>query len=575
MEIRKFGRLPDLEIVIRRFPIAVGLMALMTVMLVFRLGFFGDEDMLRAMGGFILGGYLCVGLQLSYESRGRGDDPKRWVWKALAALLAFGLAMFSIPLGFNIILAIIGAIALLGNFAGVGQKRDNGRVWLFTQKLWTGAIFAFVGSIIFTLGIVAIVETVSTLFDIRLDRLSERLLLPLGLAFLAPVYWMGTLPDPQNVGEELSELSFEARALAFLGTWLLAPLTFIYGLVILAYAARILISWDMPNGEIAALVSPFMAVGTLTWLMLEPRVIKSGGFVRLYRRLWFPIMGVAAILLLIAVGVRVREYGITPERFMLMAYGIGSLGLALGFGLRHKGDIRIPTLIAGLFFLLTAFAGKPISDWNQYQRVQDGLKDVAAEGAIQKIREGTLYLVRHDREDWAKKIFPDYEGESDSSPRYAGEWYDYLDAKGFTSKEYTSSLNAAQDWGNVNYIQGSKVDLGATAHFRGNRNLTLSSWPADLSSMTDQDHIYLSDQELVFSLDNEIIRTSAGEAIRDLYRNRPTNEAGRINNVEGAPVYAFEFAEGRKGVLLFLHLGLNGEGNELRGAYGDVLIFTD
>ena len=574
MDLRKFGRLPDLELVIRRFPIAVALMGLMTLSIMLFQNMFYDMDLVRLCGGFILAGYLCVCVQLAFESRRQDEAPQRWIWKLGLSAGAIGLGGQSVPLGFNIILAILAAIALLGNAASIGQRRENGRVWLFTQKLWTGAIFAFVGSIIFTLGIIAIMETVRTLFDVRLDSLVERLILPIGLAFLAPVYWMGTLPHPRKVGEELSELSFEARALAFLGIWLLAPLTIIYGLVILAYALRILVSWELPDGEIGMLVTPFMAVGTLTWLMLEPSVMKTGPFVGLYRRIWFPIMGVASALLLIAVGVRVGEYGLTPERFMLIVYGLGALILALGFGLRPRGDIRIPTLVAALFFGVTAFLGKPLADWNQYQRVQDGLKDLAAEGAIQKIREGTIYLVNHDREDWARKMFPDYDGEEVVNS-WTGEWHTFLDEKGYISEEYRDQINAAETWGNVNYVFDEPSDLSATPRLIAKRTVSYYPDMNEETLQTNSNTVFFTDDALIFDFEGEMVRVNDEGQIARLYAERPNAEDKTQNEVPGAPVFDFEFSSGLKGRLVFLNLGLNGEGNDLRGVYGEALIFTE
>jgi len=110
------------------------------------------------------------------------------------------------------------------------------------------------------MGMVAISEAVRSLFGFNIDTLTNDILLPIGLAFLAPIYWMGTLPRYGDV-ENVSELSFEARALSFLGPWMLAPLVLIYSLIILAYGAKVLFQWELPKGEIATLVTPFLGFG--------------------------------------------------------------------------------------------------------------------------------------------------------------------------------------------------------------------------------------------------------------------------------------------------------------------------
>ena len=280
------GRLPDFADVVRRFPIAVLIMAVFTVWLIVQQlgdGIFGEDEE-HIFGGFILCGYIAVIMGLISEARG-WKRPKGLMLGISIGLPTFLVCYLAKYLDFNVPMAIAAAIVFLGNAAAFRAARHDSNVWNFSQKLWTGAIFAGVGSGIFAIGMVVIYEAVKSLFGVDIETLAIDILLPIGLAFLAPIYWMGTLPRYGDV-EDVSELSFEARALSFLGTWMLAPLVIIYSLIILAYGAKVLFQWELPKGEIAALVTPFLGVGMLVWLMLEPKVLKESGFVKFYRRVW-------------------------------------------------------------------------------------------------------------------------------------------------------------------------------------------------------------------------------------------------------------------------------------------------
>ena len=313
---RWVGRVPDMSAVMARFPVAVVLMAIFTLILIFTTVSRWDETLGRGMVGAVIAAYLCVSITLANEANKR---PKKPILKAVLSVIVIVLAWFSESLRLNLAMAVGAVLLVLGNMVIWRQSRNDLHVWDFTHKLWTGAIFSVVGSIIFFLGVIAIQFALKSLFGLRINDLSEHLLLPLGLGFLAPLYWMSTLPAVDEPYEELyAAPSFVSKAVAFLGTWLLAPLTLIYAAIILAYGVKIVLAGSLPKGEIAQLVTPFLIVGTLTWLLLEPPFVKARVLAKLFRKLWFPISIPAALLLAVAVCTRVNEYGLTPERVALI-----------------------------------------------------------------------------------------------------------------------------------------------------------------------------------------------------------------------------------------------------------------
>ena len=424
--IRRFGgRLPDFDAVVRRFPIPLAIMAAFTVWIIANnhsdVWSYRDADYIAS--GFVLAGYVAVIIKLIVERR-KASRLISVIVGLGGALSAFILCYFARKLDFTALMAIGGAIIFLGNAAAWRSGRQDRNVWNFTQKLWTGALFAAVGSVIFALGMVAISEAVKALFGVDIDEFTYETILPIGLAFLAPLYWLGTLPKYGEAGD-VTELSFEARALSFLGTWMLAPLVIIYALIVLAYGAKVLMQWNLPKGEIAQLVSPFIGVGMLVWLMLEPKVLKESGFVRFYRAAWHWIMLPAAVLLGVAVFIRIREYGFTPERFFLALVVIWAVAQSLWFNVmpQAKRDIRIPTALAAGLLIFGAFAASPLSLQNQFQR---GLTAKAQLGdfdelairlspeAVTNFKASLKYLVKIKDEKRFIRLLPDYK-----MPKYA------------------------------------------------------------------------------------------------------------------------------------------------------------
>lgn len=409
---RWFGRVPDLSAVIARFPIAVAFMAIFTFILIVTDQSQWDDEPGRTLAGLIIAAYVSVSITLGGEANGHS---KRYVLQGVVAAAILTLAWFSEALRLNLVMAVGAVILLLGNMVIWRKSRNDLHVWDFTHKLWTGAIFAIFGSIIFLLGIMAIQAALKSLFGLRIDDLSEHLILPIGLGFLAPLYWMSTLPAVDEPYEELYEApGFVSKAVAFLGTWLLAPLTMIYAVIILAYGVKIILAGSLPKGEIAKLVTPFLIVGTLTWLLLEPPFVKRKMLAKVFRKLWFLISIPAALLLAIAVFTRVNEYGLTPERVALIFAVLWSLGLGgwFSFGPKEKRDIRLIPALASILLIIGVFTAGGLSILNQSNRLDSYLAEAGITAGMQretknklaarKAKSAIQYLYRNDAKDRLK-----------------------------------------------------------------------------------------------------------------------------------------------------------------------------
>ncbi len=438
---RWIGRVPDVSAVLARFPVAVALMAVFTAIIIFFAIFEPEDNFGRLLAGLVIGAYLTVCWTVSRE--GRGLPPFRIGEIGLAMLLGV-LAWYSESLMISLPMAIAATLLWLGNAVRNRRERDDLHVWDYTHKIWTGAAFATLGSIIFTAGVFAISEALRSLFGINIRDLIQDFILPVGLGFLAPLYWMSTIPPANESYQELHENpGFVSKAVAFLGTWLLAPLTLIYAAILLAYGAKIILQGELPKGEIAQLTTPFLIVGALTWLVLEPPFIQNKLPAKLFRKAWFFLSIPVTLLLAIAVGVRVGAYGLTPERIALIFCVIWALGIGIWFtfGPKVRRDIRfIPGVAAILFFIGALFAER-MSFADQAKRAKFFLKEasimatdgsvptkaniqISDEKAAQNARGAIQYLSRQDAGKAWRTIFA--QNQSNNSDKVTGDLVDRL-----------------------------------------------------------------------------------------------------------------------------------------------------
>ena len=414
---------PNFGHVVQRFPVAVLAMAIFTLIWIFVPDHKLRDTIIRTLVGLAVAAYLCVIITLAREVTHKS---KLYLLQVLIVALMATLFYFSESLRINIAMAVGAVLLALGNAVGWRRPRNDLHIWDFTHKLWTGAVMATVGSVIFLLGLLAIMEALKTLLGIDVESLVVEFLMPIGFGLLAPLYWMSTLPAVDEPYEELYDNpGFVSKAIGFLGTWLLAPLSMIYAAIILIYGVKILFAMNLPKGEIAALTTPFLLIGTLTWLVLEPPFIQKNALARWFRWLWFPVSIPVALLLAVAVFVRVQAYGVTEERYALILVVIWSLGLGLWFLFRKETDrdIRIVPGLGAILLLMGTFSALPVSLKSQTNRAQEIVADLNLldannkitpienptedqTGQLRQLKTQILYLSRHKAKRSIRSVFP-------------------------------------------------------------------------------------------------------------------------------------------------------------------------
>lgn len=358
---------PDFVETWRRFPLAIILAALNTLLILAAINgleWVEHDAWGRAAFGLATGAVLAVAGVYFAESR---PDAKRWGLFLKYALPLLAIAAFQVTDIAWFVPYALPAVAILwlsvSPFTrverGVPREEQQRRFWLINhQALATAAIAAGAFALI-ALGFLAIERSMSILFGLDTGWLFYRGLLPFTALFLAPVYWLSTLPRLSDVhAGEAERPEFIGKAVGFLGQFILVPLLFIYALILLAYTAQIVITRHLPEGMIGWMVMGFVIVGAATWLVLYPPFMRDKPLARLFRRLWFWLTLIPLGLFFVAVWVRVDAYGLTAERMLLLAGGIWALALAAIF-LFRRGDIRIIPALAGAILLLLS-----VGSWN-------------------------------------------------------------------------------------------------------------------------------------------------------------------------------------------------------------------
>ncbi|HEX7532025.1 MAG TPA: DUF4153 domain-containing protein, partial [Methyloceanibacter sp.] len=344
----------DLSAAASRFPLPVLIAGLFTF---YRL----DHDMARDVDARILGALAAsflwvVSVDFYVESGARSFVARVLLW--IAGLTAIALLFyFSWDIWLNPYL-LFGALLILVGLSGhLARGESNATFWLFNHRLWLGALLALVGAGLFAAGLSAIIRTLNLLFGVVLPPHWQEHILTVSVCFVAPVSFLAFAPrsfgDPITAQEESD---FTMRAAAALVKFVLVPLLLVYTAILYTYAIKIALAWELPKGTLGGMVVGYLLVGAATLMVGYPSRETGGPLVRFFWRYWVALAALPVVLLFIAVGRRVADYGVTEQRYLMVLIGVWALILAIVRIVRGGNfDLRLVPGVLALLMLAASF----------------------------------------------------------------------------------------------------------------------------------------------------------------------------------------------------------------------------
>ena len=137
--------------------------------------------------------------------------------------------------------------------------------------------------------------------------------------------------------------------------YVILPLLLLYIVVLLVYALRILIAWELPEGMVSYLVSGIMFGYILCYTFLYPRIMDTTSRLSLIMRKIIPAC-MLPLLILMTVGIirRVADYGITVERLYLITLLLWFYGVCIIVFVQSIPRLRWIFLSFAALFLISS-----------------------------------------------------------------------------------------------------------------------------------------------------------------------------------------------------------------------------
>lgn len=338
-----------------------------------------NEEVAQAGWVFPLGSAAALGLPLTLALALAGE---RYGWRraayraaqagALALLAGWALLAPALP---GLVWDLRLAVLLLGLHLLVAaapylpelrREADTPGFWRYNETLLLRLLLAGLYSGVLYAGCALALVAVRELFGWYTDSDWFGYLF-VGLASLFNT-WFFLAGVPRDWAA-LEQPAPYPRGLKVFTQFVLLPLVGLYVVILYAYLLRILVQWELPQGWVSVLILALAVAGIFALLLIhplrhDPENTWIRTFARWFYRALFPLLG----LLAVAIGTRIREYGITEERYFVVLLAAWLLGMALYFLWRRgQGIIWIPVTLAGLAF---AAAGGPWGAFATAERSQ-------------------------------------------------------------------------------------------------------------------------------------------------------------------------------------------------------------
>lgn len=344
----------------RRFPLALLLLVFLTGYLMFLIHNNGNHVDGKWAFFFIFypatGSLLAVSLQLLTE-----DFKHRWVafltqvcvhalWLGVSLYLT-QFERFSVQQMVGVSATVVTMVLSLFLLCFY-RKDDDVPFWNFAQRLLVALVSGLMVGGILTLGIILFVQSLDWLFGMEVNGWFPYIP-TFCLVLLAPLLAMSQIPEGKH-----KRVHYIAPYTGFIKgvvQYLFIPLLLLYMATLYVYAAKILFTWQLPVGWVCYLVSASMLGMVILIFITYPLQHEQGNSIfktltRLLPLAMLPLL----VLMSVAIGRRLSDYGITLSRLYVVVFNLWCYAVCIGLLLcRNRRIWWVPASFAVVLLLIS------------------------------------------------------------------------------------------------------------------------------------------------------------------------------------------------------------------------------
>lgn len=283
---------------------------------------------------------------------------RRWVVYGTVALLLV-LIYFSLPVTAHntfqpyiryVIYNIIFHLAVA--FAPYLETGELNGFWNYNKSLFLRFLAALLYSGVLYGGLALAMVTVDTLFDTNIDPKRYLELFTIVIWIFNTWFFVSGLPRDFRALDAETQYP---RGLKIFTQYILIPLLAVYLVILYTYGIKIILTWDWPRGVVSYLIMVVAVAGILTMLLIHPYARQSDSrWIHHARKGYYLLLYPLVILLFIAIWIRIADYGITVNRYIIVVTGLWIL-IASTYSLFRPLQIKFIPISLAVILLLVSF----------------------------------------------------------------------------------------------------------------------------------------------------------------------------------------------------------------------------
>lgn len=347
----------------RRFPLLLACALLAATAGILLVNSSEDEPYVRLLTAATLGLPLLFALTLTGERRFAPGDARRWVLQGIGfvVLVAFWASWphWPEPVQVARYFELSVSFHLLAAFLPYAFVDEQNGFWQYNKALFIRFLMAGLFAAVLYGGLAIALAALDKLLGVDVpNEAYGRLWMVMAFVFTT-WFFLGGVP------EDLAALDQERdvpAALRVFAQYVLVPIVVIYLVILTLYLGKVLIERQWPSGWIGYLVSSVATIGILAWLLVRPLEDTEQRWVRTYTRGFYVAILPAIVMLWLAIGKRVAQYGVTERRYFMIVLSLWWAGIAIYYTLGRSRNIKvIPATLCAL--ALVTFLGP----WGAYR----------------------------------------------------------------------------------------------------------------------------------------------------------------------------------------------------------------
>jgi hypothetical protein len=254
------------------------------------------------------------------------------------------------------------ALHLMVAFVPFLQKGNLTDFWNYNKTLFIRVVFTIFFSQVIALGITLALGALNLLFDVKIDPSTYLEVYILTYGIFNTWYFLAGIP--KDFQSESSFVSYP-KGLKIFTQYILIPLLILYLGILYAYGAKIIFSWDWPRGIVTYLIITISVLGIFTNLLLFPyQKEEENSWIKGFYKLFYYLLLPLTAMLFIAIGIRVEEYGLTVNRYIIVLMGIWLTFISFYFIFGFKSIKTVPISLA-IAMILSSFGPWGMFSWSE------------------------------------------------------------------------------------------------------------------------------------------------------------------------------------------------------------------